>query len=124
MLKHSLPFYLAVSVTCSSGIRPCSLGGRGFESHRGQKNDLCGILQLPLLGLKHSLGFVGCFLYHLNFHSLTAPYHSLHSIVHLIFMVIMIQDLRTSLVRNRTLKIMLNYIAKGLFYIFSLYIRP
>ena len=64
MLKYSLPFYLAVSVTCSSGIRPCSLGGRGFESHRGQKNDLCGILQLPLLGLKHSLGFVGCFLYH------------------------------------------------------------
>ena len=111
MLKHSLPFYLAVSVTCSSGIRPCSLGGRGFESHRGQKNDLCSILQLPLLGLKHSLGFVGCFLYHLNFHSLTAPYHSVHSIVHLIFMVIMIQDLRTSLVRNRTLKMMLNYIA-------------
>ena len=120
MLKYSLPFYLAVSVTCSSGIRPCSLGGREFESHRGQKNDLCGILQLPLLGLKHSLGFVGCLLYHLNFHSLTAPYHSLYSIVHLIFMVIMIQDLRISLIRNRTLKIML----KGLFHIFSLYIRP
>lgn len=68
MLKYSLPFYLAVSVTSSSGIRPCSLGGRGFECHRGQKNDLCGILQLPLLGLKHSLiGFCGLFLVSLEF---------------------------------------------------------
>ena len=105
--------YLAVSddhplSICPSGTRPGSLGGRGVESHRGQKNDLCGVLQMPLLQLQHSVGFVGFFLYHLNFHSLTAPYHSLQSLIHLIFIVIMIQDLRTSLIRNRTLKITLN----------------